>query len=126
VKNQQGFTLVEVLVALAIVAIAFTALIRVVGFSADTTAILQDRSLALWVAQNRMARHQLDRVWPAIGTREGTDEMADQKWYWKEKITASIHKDIRQIDIEVGDAETKHVLASLVGAVRRPNQNPGP
>jgi len=126
VSKHHGFTLVEVLVALAIVAIAFTALIRVVGFSADTTAILQERSLALWVAQNRMARHQLDRVWPAIGTREGTDEMADQKWYWKEKITASIHKDIRQIDIEVGDAETKHVLASLVGAVRRSNQNPGP
>lgn len=119
-SKQQGFTLVEVLVALAIVAIAFTAVLRVVALAADTAATLQDRSLALWVAQNRMARHQLEKAWPAIGTREGKDEMADRKWYWKDKVTTSLHKDIRQIEIEVGDAETKHILASLIGAVRKP------
>lgn len=118
IAKQTGFTLVEVLIALVIIAISFAAAIRIVGLSADTAAILHDRSLAMWVAQNRMARYQLERTWPAIGTREGEDEMADRKWRWKEKVSAPDYKDFRQIELEIRDAESDHLLARLVGGVR--------
>jgi len=116
--HQNGFTLVEVLVAMVIIAVSFAAIISAVARSADTTATLKIRSYALWVAENRLTQYELDNTWPAIGTREGTTEMAGKEWAWKDKITTSLHKDIRQIEIEISDPEDNHVLASLIGAVR--------
>ena len=55
-----GFTLIEVLVALAIVAVALSAGMRALAQGADGASSLKARTLALWVAENRLARAQLD------------------------------------------------------------------
>ncbi len=69
-RRARGFTLVEVLVALAILAVALAAGMRAVAQSADGATLLKHRTLALWVAQNRLAAAQLAAPWPALGSRE--------------------------------------------------------
>lgn len=68
-SNQQGFTLVEVLIALAIVGIALAAGMRALGLSVDGTRALQQRTLALQAVENRMAELRLSREMPAPGRR---------------------------------------------------------
>src|SRR6516225_8299790 len=66
-----GFTLVEVLVALAILAVALAAGFRSVAQTSASATVLKARTLALWVAENRLAAAQLEVPAPAIGEREG-------------------------------------------------------
>ena len=61
----RGFTLIEILVALAIVAVALTAGMRALAQSADSATALKARTLGLWVAQNRLAAAQVAAPWPA-------------------------------------------------------------
>ena len=69
--RSRGFTLVEILVALAIVAIALTAGMRALAQAADSASALKARTLALWVAQNRLAAAQIATPWPALGSYRG-------------------------------------------------------
>ena len=66
-SRQRGFTLVEVLIALAIVGIALAAGMRALGLSVDGSRALEQRTLALQAAENRLAELRLLRVMPSVG-----------------------------------------------------------
>ena len=70
-RGARGFTLVEILVALAVVAVALAAGMRAVAQAADGATLLKQRTLALWVAQNRLAAAQLAVAWPTLGSARG-------------------------------------------------------
>lgn len=111
-----GFTLIEVLVALAVLTIALAAVMRALSQSIDTSASLRDRTVAMWVAQNRLATHQVERDFPALDTTEGDAEMAGRAWRWREQVTpAPGEPDMRQIHIEVRADSGEQPLARLVG-----------
>lgn len=116
-----GFTLVEVLVALAVLTIALAAVMRALSQSIDTSASLRDRTVAMWVAQNRLAMHQVTRDFPALDTTEGEAEMAGREWRWREQVTAAPGEPaMRQIHIEVRAASGPQPLARLVGFLSKP------
>jgi general secretion pathway protein I len=113
---ERGFTLIEILVALAILAVALAAGMRSVAQASDAATMLKQRTLALWVAQNRLAEAQLANPWPAVGTREGAAEQARARFVWRESISGTPNPAFRKIEITVVDqAQTDYVLARLVG-----------
>lgn len=117
-----GFTLVEVLVALAILAIALAAVLRAMGQAINLTSDLRDRTEALWVAEDRVTEHQLARDWPALDTKEGTLEFDGHQWHWRESVTAFLNfDDLRKLDVDVTKANSPDVLAHLSVFLRRPN-----
>lgn len=118
-----GFTLIEVLVALAILAVALGAAMRVAGMAATTTGELKQRTLALWVAQNRLAEQRLRGMrgeWPPLGQSEGEATQAGLAFRWQEDIDATPHGDFRRIRIRVfaGDGADR-ALADLAGYLPR-------
>lgn len=111
-----GFTLVEVLVALAIVAVALAAGFRSVAQSAESATALKSRTLALWVAQNRLAVAQLESPSPSAGQRSGTETQAGAAFIWRETVSGTPNPAFRKIEIDVGDAvRPDYTLARLVG-----------
>ena len=114
----RGFTLVEVLVALAIVAIALAAGFRSVAQSAESATALKARTLALWVAQNRLAAAQLATPELAIGERDGS-----ASFVWHETVLGTPNPAFRRIEIAVAEvSRSDYVLARLVGYVGRTAQ----
>ena len=120
-KLGTGFTLIEVLVALAVLTIALAAVMRALSQSIDTSASLRDRTVAMWVAQNRLVTHQIQRDFPALDTTEGDVEMADRKWLWREEVKAAPGEPaMRQIHIEVRATTSPQPLARLIGFLAQP------
>ena len=84
-KRGSGFTLVEVMVALAVVAVALPALLLTLSQQLDAVRYLDDRAQAQWVAANRLAELRLILTAKGTlqnGTLSGTEELAGREWYW--------------------------------------------
>lgn len=105
-RYQKAFTLLEVLVALAILTMGLGTVLKVAGSQTSQLAYLKDKTIALWVANNKANEVQLDK-WPSTGTSSGHEFMANQEWQWKLKVSNTIDKDLRRLDIEVKRADEK-------------------
>ena len=101
-RRSAGFTLIEVLVALAIVTIGMAAVLEALTSSARTAMYLENKTFAEWVALDQMERVRLlSGNLPALGTSDGTLEMAHRKWQWRQKVVDSQVPGVRRITIDV-------------------------
>ncbi|HDN27542.1 MAG TPA: type II secretion system protein GspI [Thioploca sp.] len=117
----QGFTLLEVLVALAILAIALAAVIKTTTENVENTRYLRDRTLAHWVAMNVLTEIQVRGEWPSLGKKEGTAMMAEREWFWIVKASETVDEELRRLDVQVYyHREDKEPVALLVGFVGAP------
>ncbi|MEM7053327.1 MAG: type II secretion system minor pseudopilin GspI [Pseudomonadota bacterium] len=108
-QRNAGFTLIEVLVALAIVAIALVALSQAGGRAIDTQYQLEQRSIALWLAANRLAEIELNQpIRP--GTRSGQLQMAERDWRWQAEIQAAPGEQLWRADVRVYDANDQLII----------------
>lgn len=115
-RGALGFTLIEVLVALAIIAVAMAAALRAVNMASDSAFTLKQRLLAHWVAQDRISEYQARRLWPSLGTKSGSVEQAGLKYSWQEAISATPNPLFRKIEVTVSTGEhADYVLARLTG-----------
>jgi general secretion pathway protein I len=119
-RARRGFTLIEILVALAILAVALAAAVRAAGVSVDTTTVVMERLLAGWVAQNRLAEYAVRPLWPEVGTRQGNVEQGGLQFVWRETVSGTPNPRFRRVDVQVFPArQPERVAARLVGyAVR--------
>ena len=99
--RQRGFTLLEVLVALVIVAFGMGALLATLASAADTTTYLREKSFAEWVALNRITEIRLRQTVLDIGTSAGDTTFAGVKWHWSQDVLDPGIEGIRRIDVSV-------------------------
>lgn len=94
---------------------------RAVAQSADGATLLKQRTLALWVAQNRLAAAQLAEAPPGIGSRNGDAIQAGERFIWRENVSGTPNPAFRRIDIVVADeAQPDYALARLSGYLGQP------
>lgn len=100
-NRQRAFTLLETLVALAILAIALAAVMRATSGSTGNADAMRKRVLADWVAQNRMAQHAALGDFLPVGIQNGEDTQAGVKLIWKEEISVTPNPAFRRIEINI-------------------------
>jgi general secretion pathway protein I len=98
-RQQRGFTLLEVLIALAIVAMSVGALLGTITSSASNVIYLKDKTLAEWVALNRLTEVRIDQQMPGKGKRSGNSVMAGQRWEWQEEVIELPIKGMFRIEV---------------------------
>jgi general secretion pathway protein I len=122
-SGSRGFTLVEVLVALLLVALALAALVRTAGTEARNLATLREATLAQWVASNVIAEARLQQVLPDAGRSEGQADMGGLRWRWRMVVQGTDLPEVRRMDVQVfaeaGD-EADQPAATLTGFATLP------
>jgi general secretion pathway protein I len=120
-RSRRGFTLIEVLVALAIVSIALLAALRAAGQGTNALGELRLRLFAGWVAEDRLAEHRARGDWLPLGIGRGRQSQGGFEFAWREEVVATPNPAFRRVDVLVSvPAEESRPLARLTGFVVLP------
>lgn len=113
-----GFTLIEVLVALAVIGIAMAAAVRASVGVTEGSIQLKRHLAAGWVAQNRLNGYVARAEFPVVGTQEGNELQAGVNYFWQEQVSDTPNRAFRRVEIRVyGDERRDHADTVLVGYV---------
>lgn len=102
-SSVRGFTLLEVLVALVVLALALVALTETAGGETDAFRQLRDRTEAGWVAANTLSEVRLRPGLPALGNEDGRTTLAGREWRYRVRVDATPAEGIRRVHVDVFD-----------------------
>ena len=112
---RRGFTLIEVMIALVIVALAMLALTRLAAIQIQTTDGLRERTLAGWIAANAITETKLASPYPPTGVSDARGRFGNRDWRWRIDVQATPDERVRRIDVSVFLGESTEPSASLSG-----------
>lgn len=122
-KTNRGFTLLEVMIALFVIAVALGGVIKVMGNAAANTTRLSNKTFAQWVALNQIAKLQIGNQWPRFGSDKGEEEMANQEWRWLQKTIKTSDANVKRIELSVwnkNDDSSASPYVTIVGFLANP------
>lgn len=100
-KKSLGFTLIEVMLAMAVFSIAGIALLSAASNNARNIGYLEDKMFANWVAANQLVSTHLVTTWPPKNNLKGEVELAGRAWFWQQKVIKTTDKNMRAIVMEI-------------------------
>lgn len=112
-RAENGFTLLETLVALSVLSLAVLALVNLAGENLRSQAAIEERVFAQVVAENRAVEALTSLAPPAIGESNGTEEEANRVWRWTRKVSATAEPGILRVDIAVAAQTGTQVLSAV-------------
>ncbi len=121
-KANAGFTLLEVMVALFIVAVAMGGAIKVIENSAQNTSRMVDKTFANWIALNKITELRLAKEWPKLGKVKGESEMSDRKWKWEQNTIKTDDEKVKRVELSVWGEVDKDInpFVTVVGFLTEP------
>ncbi len=115
-QHAPGFTLIEIMVALGIIAITLGAIVENTTASSKNAAYLRDKTIAGWVAMNQLALVRAKREWTSVSNKKGEVEMAGRDWIWKMQIKKTPNVNIRELIVDVyTDDDDGQSLVTMTG-----------
>ena len=118
--NAHGFTLIEVLIALVILAIALAAAARAASIATVGAEESKLRTLATWVAQNRLAELAATQSFPPSGTSNGRSTMGGIGFEWQQTASDTPNAAFRKVEVKILRPNDPQTLISLTGYLVQP------
>ncbi|MBL1259102.1 MAG: type II secretion system minor pseudopilin GspI [Thiotrichaceae bacterium] len=120
-KRARGFTLLEVMVALAVIAIGLGAVITEASRNISNATLLEAKTLGHWVATNKVVEVQVSGDWPRAGEESGDVEMAGRDWYWTTIVIDTLDDHVKRMDVEVRtDASSEKPIVKVISYLGKP------
>ena len=117
-RHHRGFTLVEILVAMTIIAIAMAALIKASGDYTGSASYLKQKTIGHYVAMNELTNLQINYEWPAVGAETRSINMAGHDWTVKREILETGDPSTRAARYTIYvDTESKRAVTRLQGYI---------
>jgi general secretion pathway protein I len=116
-RSKRGFTLIEVLIALIILGVALLAAARAANIATSSAEESKLRTLATWVAQNRISLLTATRSFPPSGTATGSSTMGGIDFAWQQTASDTPNAAFRKIELRVlrpNDAQTLTTLTAYM------------
>lgn len=119
-ERSAGFTLVEVMVALAVAGLSLAAVAASIGQMVDAASVIQERTYASWIAQNKIAELRLTNELPEVSTTSGEVDYAGLEWAWRATISETGVENLFRVDVEVSFAGSDDVIRTVTGFIGEP------
>ena len=119
-KSERGFTLIEVMVSLVIVAFALTAIAASMNQMIDSATAMRDRTYASWIAQNKITEFRLAGTIPDVSESSGDLDYANSSWTWRAVVSETGIENFRRIDVSVSYADSDYIVRQVTGFVGEP------
>ena len=123
----RGFTLLEVMIALAVVSIGLVAASSSIAQLTANGMYLRDKTMAHWIAMNKLSELRLAETWPDVGKSDDEIDYGSQTWHWTAEVTETQVENLRRIDLTVARKDKKNevVVARLSGFAGQPRSASG-
>lgn len=119
-SRSQAFTLVEVMVALAIIALSLTAVAAKMGRMIDTSNSMRERTYASWIAQNKITELRLANVIPEVTATSGEVDYANNTWSWRAVVSESGIENLYRVDVTIAYVGSDDVIRTVTGFIGEP------
>ncbi len=120
-KQTKGFTLLEVIVALGIVAVGILAVSRAMSSHAGALISAEERMIGYWVASNQLEYARIAKTSPATGDTVNRYEMSNRIWYTRQTVKQTAEPRLFRVDIRVySDKHQQEQVGFLFGYLKRP------
>ena len=119
-SRARGFTLIEVMVALAVAVLALVAVMASISQMVDAGTAMRDRTYAAWIAQNKIAELRLANVEPDVSETNGDVEFAGLEWDWRATVSETGVEYLYRVDVDVSFAGSDDVIRTVTGFVGEP------
>ncbi len=119
---EQGFTLIEIIIALLVISVALGAVISTTGSSVKHATHLNEKTMALWVAQNTLAELSSTQTWLATGIKSTEATMAERQWFIKNEVIQTPDKNMRKMNVSIyTDNAANNKLITLTAYIVKAN-----
>ena len=118
--RRSGFTLIEVMVALSIVAFSLTAIAASMNQMIDAANTMRDRTYASWIAQNKIAEMRLANEVPEVASSSGEVEYGNTDWAWRAVVSETGIENFMRVDVSVSHVGSEYVVRSVTGFIGEP------
>jgi len=119
-KTSRGFTLIEVMVAMAIASLGLAAVAASVSQMIDAGTSMQQRTYASWIAQNKIAEMRLANVIPEVSESSGDTIFANREWLWRATVSDTGVENLFRVDVQVGLADGDESIRTVSGFIGEP------